>query len=93
MNAATSSPSATDAQVEELVKGFDALSSTERLAVLRLVKSLARQRERNPRGVEVAPRGYADCADCGEHAMCYARRGIMRCANCRRKLAFKEGDK
>lgn len=82
--------SATDDQVEELVKAFDALSGGERLAVLRLAKSLARLRERNPRGVVVAPRGFARCADCGETAMCYARRGIMRCSHCRRKLAFKE---
>ena len=87
------SPSAPDDQVEALVKAFDALTCAERLATLRFIKSLAAVRERNPRGVVVAPRGYATCADCGEHAMCYARRGIMRCTHCRRKLAFKEGDK
>lgn len=88
---ATSAASATDEQIEELVRHFDVLSATERLAVMRLVKALGRQRQRNPRGVEVPPRGYADCADCGEHRMCYARRGIMRCSDCRRKLAFAGG--
>jgi len=36
--------------------------------------------------------GYGVCADCGEHAHCYTRKGIPRCDHCRRKIPFRKDD-
>ena len=81
---------ATDAEVEELVRGFEALPTTKRKAVLDMVRLMA-ETPKAP-ALPGANRGpiFDICADCGEHAKCYLRKGVARCSNCRRKLPFKD---
>lgn len=69
-----------DQEVEELVRGFEVLNREERGTVLRLLKLMSARVK--PQGMS---RGYAKCADCKEHTLCYAKQGIMRCDKCRRK--------
>lgn len=71
---------ATDEEVEELVKCFEAMNREERGAILRLVKTMNGRIK--PQGMS---RGYAKCADCKEQTLCYSKQGIMRCDKCRRK--------
>lgn len=75
---------ATDEEIEELVKHFEILNRDERNVVLRMLKVMTARGNRT----QGPSRAFADCAECGEHTLCYAKHGIMRCAKCRR-----EGDK
>lgn len=76
---------ATDEEVEELVKHYDALNKDERVIVLRLLRSMNARIQRT--GKPAMSRGYAKCAECGEETLCYSQRGVMRCAKCRRAAA------
>lgn len=73
---------------EEVLRAFAPLTARERQAVLRLCRALARDRTPpvKPKRVVVTSRhGYAACGVCGEHGICYEKKGVMRCAACRRR--------
>lgn len=76
---------ATDEEVEDLVKHFDALNKDERTVVLRLLRTMSERIQRT--GKPAMSRGYAKCAGCGVESICYSQRGIMRCDKCRRAAA------
>jgi hypothetical protein len=80
-------------EVKALLWCWERLTWRERQAVLHLAQDLvpADAVEPPPSKAAIPPtRGMGICADCGEHAMCYARKGVSRCSACRRKLPFAD---
>lgn len=85
-------------EVKALLWCWERLTWRERQAVLHLAQDLvpadtveAVQPTAQPSQAAIPPtKGMWICADCGEHAMCYARKGVSRCSACRRKLPFAD---
>lgn len=86
---------------QELLDAFQKLGEAEKGIVAQLVQALQSKPAAPPTPYvhpsklpsRAAPfRGYTLCADCGEHALCYSRRGVPRCDHCRRKLALRDDE-